>query len=166
MSILSTHPQHLTHIHHSLLASEIPRFQIISTYSSHARCNIKYPLISQISICMSPRQIYFKFGLWCLCWKIVKTIFKLQLRSKNFFLHFRNIMNLFFVLCMQEVKVNKWYTYVGYTPRLLPSQQSDNRCGSASISGLQFFCSEYHFHYYITCAEHYNYHVLSPICCI
>ena len=43
MPILSTCPQHLTHIHHSLLASEIPRFQAISRNSSHPHCKIKYP---------------------------------------------------------------------------------------------------------------------------
>lgn len=42
--------------------------------------------------------------------KIVKTIFKFWLRMNNFILHFRNIMNLFFVLCMQEVMKNKcWF---------------------------------------------------------
>lgn len=43
--------------------------------------------------------------------QIVKTIFKFWLRMKNFFLHFRNITNLFFVSCMQEVMKNKCWLH-------------------------------------------------------
>jgi len=95
--------------------------------------------------------------------KIVKTIFKFWMRMKNFFLHLRNIMNLFFVLCTQEVMKYK-QMLVAY-PHCFPIS---GLTVAACLETSGFLACNFSvlsvFHYYITCAERYNCHVLSPFC--
>lgn len=82
---------------------------------------------------------------------------------KNFFLHFMNIVNLCFVLCMQEVMKKKCWLH---TQDCFPisSLTVAVRLKTSGFLACNFSVLSIIFHYYVTCAKHYNCHVPSPVC--